>query len=178
MEAVYSRLAQFSIPTNLRLDFLPTEGGVGGIRGRLAQLKGVRDFFDVRRMSKPTGWGDAQSRISYNLRYFSGNYSLLLALLVVYALLTNLLLLFVLVLALAGFFGISALRGADLVLPGGIVVAQQSLYIALAVITVPLFIIASPMATMFWLIGAAGVTILGHAVILEKPLESEFAETV
>lgn len=179
MEAVYTRLSQFSLPQSISLDSFQSEGGsLTSLRGRLSQIKGPRDFFDFRRMSKPTGLGDAQTRVSYNLRYFSGNYSLILAMLCAYALLTNLLLLFVLFMAVGGFMGISALRGADLVLPGGIIITQQSLYIALGVLTVPLFIIASPMSTMFWLIGAAGVTVLGHAILIEKPLESEFAESV
>jgi len=179
MEAVYSRLSQFSLPQGLQLDGLTgVNGSLTSFRSGVAQLKGPRDFFDVQRMSKPAGLGDAQGRVSYNLRYFSANYVLILLVLITYALLTNLLLLFVLVLAVCGFLAISSLRGADLILPGGIVVTQQSLYIGIGVITVPLFIIASPMATMFWLIGAAGVLIIGHAAIMEKPLESEFAESV
>lgn len=179
MEAVYSRLSQFFLAQSINLESSQGEGGsLTSFKGRIAQIKGPRDFFDFRRMSKPTGLGDAQTRISYNLRYFSVNYSLTLAMLCAYALLTNLLLLFVLIMAVGGVLGISALHGADLVLPGGIIITQQSLYIALGVLTVPLFIIASPMSTMFWLIGAAGVTILGHAILIEKPLESEFAESV
>lgn len=176
MEAVYSRLAQLSVPAGSLS--MGENSSLSGIRNKFSQLKGPKDFFDLHRMSKPAGLVDAQSRVSFNLRYFSANYSLVLAVLVLYALLTNLLLLFVLFIAVFGFWGISKLDGADLVLPGGLTVSQQSLYILVGIITVPLFFIASPMATMFWLIGAAGVTVLGHAALLEKPLESEFAETV
>ena len=176
MNAVYSRLANLQMSGGISLDNIRNE--TSNLRSRFSNLRGPRDFFDFKRVSRPLGWGDAQSRVTFNLRYFSSDYSLIILSLVVYALLTNLLLLFVLILAVGGFLGISALGGADLVLPGGLVITSQSLYIALGVVTVPLFIIASPMATMFWLIGAAAVTILGHASLLEKPLESEFAEQV
>lgn len=175
MEFVYSRLSQFGLTSALG-------DGLGSsflnVRSRFANLKGPRDFFDVHRMSKPNGVVDMQNRISFNLRYFGTNYSLIFASLLIYALLTNILLLFVLFVAAIGLLGINALKGADLVLPRGIVITQQSLYIALGVIVVPLFLIASPLSTIFWLIGAGGFIIFGHAAILEKPLESEFVESV
>lgn len=149
-----------------------------GVRGRFANMKGPRDFFDVKRMSKPQGWGDAQGRIGFNVRYFSSNYTVILLMFCLYSLLTNLLLLFVLVFAAVGMVAINALQGGDLVLPWGSVITSQNLYIALGIITVPLFIIASPLSTLFWLVGAAGVTILGHAALMEKPLESEFDDQV
>lgn len=179
MEAIYSRLGQYQVLQRLSLDNLSGENGsLVGIRDRFSQIRGMRDFFDLNRMSRPLGFGDLQSRVSFNLRYFSSNYSIVLAALVVYALITNLLLLFVLVIAIGGFLAINSLHGADLVIPGGIIITQQSLYVALGIIVVPLFLFASPMATMFWLIGAAGVIIIGHAALLEKPIESEFAESV
>lgn len=175
MEAVYARISQLGITSSLTD---PENGSLVTIRSRFANIKGPKDFFDIHRMSKPTGVGDLQGRVSFNLRYFGANYSLIFASLVVYSLLTNMLLLFVIALAGAGVFAISLLQGGDLVLPRGIVVTRQSLYITLGVIVVPLFLIASPLSTLFWLIGAGGVTIFGHAAIMEKPLESEFAETV
>ena len=175
MEAVYSRISQLGLATTSSLSL--ENGTLAGFRSRISNLRGPRDFLDIHRMSKPTGIADLQSRVSFNLRYFGANYMLFLSALSVYALLTNLLLLFVLVIAVIGLLGINAWQGADLVLPRGIIITQQSLYIALGVITVPLFLIASPLSTLFWLIGAGGVTVFGHAAIMEKPLESEFAET-
>ncbi|PRT56601.1 Prenylated Rab acceptor 1 [Wickerhamiella sorbophila] len=165
----------FALPSNLSLDNLRAESS--SIRNRLSNVKGVREFFAFNRLSRPEGWGDAQARIAFNLSYFSSNYLMILVMLSLYSLLTNPLLLFVLFLGFGGFMTISALGGQDLVTPFG-TITSQSLYIGLGVIVVPLFIIASPLATLFWLIGAAGVTILGHAALLEKPLESEFADQV
>jgi hypothetical protein len=127
-------------------------------------------------MSRPNGWGDAQSRINFNLGYFSSNYAVVLACLSIYSLLTNLLLLFVIVLVVVGMFAIGSLQGQDLVLPWGSTIPTSSLYTGLFIVAVPLGIFASPLATILWLIGASGVTILGHAALMEKPIESAFAE--
>ena len=35
--------------------------------------------------------------------------------------------------------------------------------------------IASPVMTFFWLVGASGVVILGHASFIEPGIESEYA---
>ncbi len=44
------------------------------------------------------------------------------------------------------------------------------------IIAVPLGIFASPISTVLWLIGAAGVTILGHASFMDKPIDVSFSE--
>jgi PRA1 family protein 1 len=126
-------------------------------------------------LSRPAGWGDAQSRINFNLGYFSTNYLIIFALLSVYSLLTNLLLLFVIIFVFVGMFLIGSLNGQDLVLPFG-TIPSSSLYTGLFIIAVPLGIFASPLSTLLWLIGASGVCILGHATLMEKPIESAFAE--
>jgi len=38
-----------------------------------------------------------------------------------------------------------------------------------------MFWIAGPFGTFFWLIGASGVLILGHASLLEPGVESDYA---
>lgn len=133
------------------------------------------DFFDFKRISKPNGFGEVQSRIQFNLSYFSTNYAIVFALLSVYSLLTNIRLLFVLIFIVGGLFGIGTLQGRDLVTPFG-TIANSSLYTALFIIAIPWIMIASPLSTLLWLIGASGVSILGHAAFMEKPIESAFAE--
>lgn len=147
----------------------------GALQSRFSNVKSVTDFFDVKRMSKPLGWGDAQSRINFNLGYFSSNYAIIFALLSVYSLLTNILLLFVIILVVIGMYGIGMLQGNDLNL-GFTTLTTSQLYTGLLIIALPLGFIASPLSTILWLIGASGVTILGHAAIMEKPIESAFAE--
>ena len=55
------------------------------------------------------------------------------------------------------------------------VVTQKHLYTALFVIGIPLLWISSPISTFFWLVGASGVLIIGHACILEPGVESDYA---
>lgn len=90
---------------------------------------------------------------------------------------TNLLLLFVIFLVGGGIFGISRLEGQDLVLPFTRLTTSQ-LYTGLLVVAIPLGFLASPISTMMWLIGSSGVVVLGHASLMEKPIETVFEEEV
>ena len=56
------------------------------------------------------------------------------------------------------------------------VVTQKSLYTVLFVVGIPLLIISSPLNTLFWLVGASGLLILGHASLMEPGIESEYAQ--
>lgn len=110
---------------------------MSSLQGTVSKLKPPQEFFDHRRLSKPANFGEVQSRVAYNLGYFHANYILIVSILSVYALVTNLLLLFVIALVGGGIFGISRLNGQDLVLPVGRFTTSQ-LYTALIVVAVPL----------------------------------------
>ena len=58
---------------------------------------------------------------------------------------------------------------------GDQLITQTTLYTALFVIGIPLLWWSSPLGTFFWLVGASGVLILGHACIMEPGIESEYA---
>lgn len=93
----------------------------------------------------------------------------------IYSLLTNLTLLFVIILVVGGMWGIGKLGGADLDI--GVAKATTSqLYTGLFCVAVPMTFIASPISTFLWLIGATGVTILGHASLMDRPIENAFSE--
>ena len=138
--------------------------------------KPPQDFFDVRRVSKPRGFGEIQSRVNFNLSYFSTNYAIIFALLSIYSLITNLLLLFVIALVVFGILGIGMLKGADLRLGPVVTLTSSQLYTGLFVSAAVLGIFASPISIILWLIGASAITILGHASFMDKPIESAFAE--
>ena len=142
---------------------------------RFANLKPISEFLDLKRLSKPSNFGEVQSRVNYNLGYFSSNYAAVAIMLGIYSLLTNLTLLFDIIFVGVGLFGIKKLDGRDLEL-GFIRATTSQLYTGLLVIAVPLFIWASPMATALWLVGATGVTILGHASFMDKPIDTAFSE--
>ena len=145
------------------------------ISTRFANLKPLSEFLDLKRLSKPGNFGEVQSRVNYNLGYFSSNYVAVAVMLAIYSLLTNLTLLFDMIFLAVGLFGIKKLDGRDLEL-GFTRATTSQLYTGLFIITVPLFIWASPISTALWLVGATGVTILGHASFMDKPIDTAFSE--
>ncbi|KAL5321163.1 hypothetical protein ACEPPN_011975 [Leptodophora sp. 'Broadleaf-Isolate-01'] len=141
---------------------------------RFANLKPVSEFLDFKRLSKPANFTEIQSRVNYNLGYFSSNYAVVFTMLSIYSLLTNLWLLFDLILIIGGIWGIGKLGGADLDI-GVLHATSSQLYTGLLVIAVPLTFFAGPFSTLLWLIGASGVSILGHASFMDKPIDEAFS---
>ncbi|KAI0328616.1 prenylated rab acceptor PRA1 [Cubamyces sp. BRFM 1775] len=141
---------------------------------RLSALRPPSEFFDHTRISRPADLNQATHRISYNTRYFSGNYGLLVGILAVYALITNIQLVLAVLFLVGGFAAINRF-GADPIQVGEHVITQKSLYTGLFVIGIPLLWFASPFSTFFWLVGASAVLILGHACMVEPGIESEYA---
>lgn len=173
-------MARISIPidaltSRLGLSDRLSEARSQSIATRFANLKPLSEFCDFRRLSKPANFGETQSRINYNLAYFSSNYVVVFIMLSIYSLLTNMILLFVILLVIGGMWGIGKLGGNDLDV-GFVKATTSQLYTALLCITVPLGIWASPITTALWLIGASAVSILGHASFMDKPIESAFSE--
>src|SRR3954469_8744599 len=84
------------------------------LASRFSNLRPLGEFIDFKRLSKPANFGEVQSRVNYNLSYFSSNYAVVFVMLSIYSLLTNPLLLFVIIFMTAGFYGIGKLEGRDL----------------------------------------------------------------
>ncbi|WVQ84734.1 hypothetical protein IAT38_006891 [Cryptococcus sp. DSM 104549] len=140
---------------------------------KLSTLKSPQEFFDHRQLSRPKDLNEATSRVTYNTRAFSGNYLIVIAVLALYALLTNPLLLIALGFLAGGFAAINKFAPEPMQV-GNHVVTQKSLYTALFVIGLPLLWIASPVSTFFWLVGSSAILIIGHAVLMEPGIESEY----
>lgn len=173
-------MSRINIPLDAITSRLNLQGRFDGIRSqslgsRFSNLRPIGEFFDLKRLSKPQNFGEAQSRVNYNLSYFSSNYAAVFVMLSIYSLITNLPLLFVIILVVGGMWGIGKLGGQDLDL-GFIRATTSQLYTALVCVAVPLAFIASPLSSFLWLIGASGVTILGHAAFMDKPIEQAFSE--
>lgn len=166
IEALTSRLNLGDRFSSMRSQSLST---------RFANLRPLSDFFDFKRVSKPASFGEAQSRMNYNLSYFSTNYVCVFVMLSIYSLITNLTLLFVLLLVVGGSYGIGKLEGRDLDV-GVFRASTSQLYTAMLIVAIPLGLWASPFTTVLWLIGATGVTVLGHASFMDKPIENAFSE--
>lgn len=173
-------MAAISIPLDAITSRFNLQGRFDSVRSqsvtsRFANLKPLSEFFDFKRLSKPQSFGEAQNRVNYNLSYFASNYAAVFVMLMLYTLFTKWLLLFVILFVVGGMWGIGKLQGRDLDL-GFVRATTSQLYTALIVIAVPLGFIANPVGAVLWLIGASGVSILGHAAFMDKPIESAFSE--
>lgn len=172
-------MARIQIPIDVLTSRLNLSEKFAGVRSqslasRFANLKPISEFLDLKRLSKPANFSEVQSRVNYNLGHFSSNYAVVFAMLSIYSLLTNWLLLFVIVLVVGGMWGIGKLDGRDLDI-GVLRATSSQLYTGLLIVAVPLGILASPISTILWLIGASGVSILGHASFMDKPIDEAFS---
>lgn len=172
------------MPINLPLDAITSRLNLQGrfdnvrsqsVSSRFANLKPISEFFNFKQISKPQNFGEVQNRVNYNLGYFSSNYAVLFVMLSIYTLITNWLLTFVILLVVGGMYGIGKLEGRDIEI-GTFRATTSQLYTGLLIIAVPLAIFSNPFGSALWLIGASGVSIIGHAAFMEKPIESAFSE--
>ncbi|KAL8857035.1 MAG: hypothetical protein Q9178_006440 [Gyalolechia marmorata] len=173
-------MARIQIPIDALASRLNLGSRFEGVRSqslstRFANLRPISEFLNLSRLSKPGNFGEVQSRVNYNLGYFSSNYVAVGIMLLIYSLLTNLTLLFDIIFVGLGLFAIKKLDGRDLEL-GFARATTSQLYTGLFVIAVPLFIWANPISSALWLVGATGVSILGHASFMDKPIDTAFSE--
>ncbi|KAI1074434.1 PRA1 family protein-domain-containing protein [Whalleya microplaca] len=150
-------MSRIQIPLDVLTSRLNIQDRFSGFRNtslssRFANMKPVGEFLDFKRLSKPANFGEVQSRVNYNLGTFSSNYALVFVLLSVYALITNPLLLFDIVLLVGGLWLLGRLGGQDLTI-GTFHATSSQLYTGLLVTFGLIFLIASPFATVLWLIG-------------------------
>ncbi|CCU99741.1 unnamed protein product [Malassezia sympodialis ATCC 42132] len=141
---------------------------------RLSNVRPFGEFFDYHRISVPRDTNEAIQRITYNTRHFSGNYAVVIALLSVYGLFTDLLLLVAVVVLVGGFAAINRFAPEPMQV-GNHVVTQKSLYAILLAVGLVLLWFAEPFALIFWLVGSSALIILGHAAFIEPPVSSEYA---
>lgn len=159
-------MARINLPLEALTSRLNLAARFDGVRSqsltaRFANLRPVSEFLDLKRVSKPRDFSEAQNRVNHNLSYFGSNYAAVFVILAIYALLTSPFLLFAIVLIIGGLFGIGKLQGRDLDVGFARASASQ-LYAALAIISIPMLLFGNPMASLFWLLGASGVSILGQ----------------
>lgn len=146
----------------------------GSLGSRFSNLRPFSEFFDLKRVSKPANFAEAQSRVNYNLGHFSSNYAVVFSMLCIYSLITNAMLLFDIIFVLLGMYLIGKLDGRDLEF-GQHRFTTMQLYTGLWVIAIPIAFFSSVLGTMMWIIGANGVVILGHAALLDKPIDEAFS---
>ncbi|KAG0200257.1 hypothetical protein BGX28_006644 [Mortierella sp. GBA30] len=144
---------------------------------RLSSLRPFSEFFDANRFSKPTGVASVTSRLNYNLSYFQGNYMLIFLGITAYSLITNVLLMFTVGFVVGGMHYISKVPPEGVVIGTSTYSARQ-LQTCLVCVAVPLFFFSSTIGTIFYIIGASAVSILGHASFMQEGVEGDFANTL
>ncbi|KAK5624421.1 hypothetical protein RRF57_000137 [Xylaria bambusicola] len=172
-------MSRIQIPLDLITSRLSIGDRFAGFRNtsissRFANMRPIGEFLDFKRISKPANFAEVQSRVNYNLTTFSSNYAVVFVLLGIYALITNPLLLFDIILFAGGLWLLGRLNGQDVTI-GTFTATSSQLYTGLLCTCGFLFLIASPWITVLWLIGASGVVILGHAAFLDKPIDEAFS---
>jgi hypothetical protein len=95
--------------------------------------------------------------------------------LALYALVTNPLLLIAIGFLCGGFIAINKWALEPLQV-GDRTITQKHLYTGLFVVGIPLLWFGAPFTTIFWVIGASAVLVLGHAAMTEPGVESEYAQ--
>ena len=173
-------MARINIPLDALTSRLNLQGRFDAVKSqsvanRFANLKPISEFLDIKRLNKPHDFGELQNRVNYNLSYFSSNYAVVFVMLTIYSLISNPMLLFVIILVVGGMYLIGKLQGQDLNVAGFHATSSQ-LYTGLVIIAVPLGLWSSPITTVLWLIGATGVSVLGHASFMDKDIAASFSE--
>lgn len=57
---------------------------------------------------------------------------------------------------------------------GSLVITQKTLYIGLFALGLPILFFASPVSVFFWLVASSAILVLGHAILMEPGVESEY----
>lgn len=141
---------------------------------RFSNLRSLTEFFDLKRVNKPANFAEMQSRVNYNLGHYSSNYAVIFVMLCLYALISNPLLFFDIVFVTLGMYLIGKLDGHDFEF-GQHRFTTMQLYTGMYVIAIPIAFFSGVFGTMMWLIGASGVVIIGHAALLDKPIDEAFS---
>ncbi|KAG0058937.1 hypothetical protein BGZ89_000849 [Linnemannia elongata] len=144
---------------------------------RLSSLRPAGEFFDRNRFSLPSGFANVTSRFNYNLNYFQGNYLLMFLAITAYSLITNLFLMFSVAFVIGGMYFINRIPPEGVRIGSNTYQAGQLKTILIG-ISVVLFFFSSTIGTVFWVVGASAVTILGHAAVMQEGVEGEFASVV
>jgi hypothetical protein len=127
-------------------------------------------------MGRPASFQAATTRFNHNIMYFKANYGLVVLGLLIYCLITNLWLLFALGAIVTGVFYVGKMPPDSSVVLAGKSFSQKQLYALIGVSSIPLLWISGAGQTLFWVIGASVLVVVGHAVCTDKSVEAEFAE--
>jgi len=130
---------------------------------RRANLRPVGTFFNTANFQVPPSAGRLSKRVVKNLEFFQSNYVCVFIILVLYCLISSPLLLFVIAGAGgAAYYATAKNEGRKIAVAGHeVTLAQQ--YAAIAVTSIPFFLLAGAGGVVFWVLGASMFFISVHA---------------
>lgn len=142
-------------------------------------MKKADDFFDISRMSKPSGIINLQQRVSYNISYFAPNYIAIIGLFFLYCIFTNIPFFLFLFAEIGIIYIVQTRYGHSDEIDMKVFTLHRNIwYTILLVVNVPVFFIWSPLSSVFWLSLLSGSIILAHASIMDKPIEATYSAAV
>ncbi|KAJ1513822.1 hypothetical protein HMI55_001912 [Coelomomyces lativittatus] len=143
------------------------------VKTNVKDVKPVSDFFDYKRLSKPTSLEIIQQRASLNAKYFRSNYLLLVALFSIYALLTSPWLLAVIMLFGGAYYWI-ARRPSPTITIQNQTITKTQMNIYLGILSIPFLWWTAAATVIFWIATLSGTFIGAHASCMEAPVQHAF----
>ncbi|KAF9368470.1 hypothetical protein BGX21_006565, partial [Mortierella sp. AD011] len=117
------------------------------------------------------------ARLNYNLSYFQSNYMLVFLGITAYSVINNTMLMFSTGFVTAGMYFISKVPQEGIII-GLNRYNPRQLQTGLVCVAVPMFFFSSTIGTIFYIVGASAVSILGHAAFMQEDFEGDFNNIV
>jgi len=158
------------------------------LNARRANLRPIGTFFNTSNFQVPPSAGRLSKRLVKNVDYFQSNYVCVFLVLMVYCLVTSPLLLVVMALAGGAAYFISNRNKESKLMIAGQEIPVASQYGAVAICSIPLFLLAGAGGIVFWVLGASIFVISLHAAFYnydalevaedQEPLTGQIVEEV
>jgi len=158
------------------------------IAARKSNIRPIGVFFATAKFQNPNSAAGLTKRVYKNLDYFQSNYVLVFLLLFVYCLVTSPLLLVVMGMAVGACYFISMKNKQQKITLAGHELSLAGQYGAVALCSIPLFLLAGAGGVVFWVLGASLFFISLHAAFYnydaldvpedQEPLTGEIVEEV
>jgi len=158
------------------------------LNARRANLRPIGTFFNTANFQVPPSAGRLSKRLVKNVDYFQSNYVCVFLVLMVYCLVTSPLLLVVMALAGGAAYFISNRNKESKLMIAGQEIPVASQYGAVAICSIPLFLLAGAGGIVFWVLGASIFVISLHAAFYnydalevaedQEPLTGQIVEEV
>ncbi|CDR43175.1 CYFA0S11e01090g1_1 [Cyberlindnera fabianii] len=145
---------------------------------KITTMKPLREFFNTSKIALPKSIADWRRRLLVNLRYYQSNYLVVLVIVSLLDLIQRPWLLIALASLVAGVVSLKR-HPSDEIRYNNISVDKKYLYGALLLITVPVVLFSSPLATVLSIATISALLVAIHASLLDNThTETSFNEEI